>query len=202
MIKQKQWPRVGLMLFMLGLMLGVLGCAPQTHEFAGAVLPDTQPMPDFTLTAANDQPVSLSDYSGKYVFVYFGYTFCPDLCPDTLAKLARVRDELGAGADQVQVIMISVDPARDTPEILADYVSHFDPTFVGITGTKEEIDAVGVPYGLYYEAHEGTAASGYLVDHTARTFLIDKAGVARVAYPFDATTDALLADMEWLLAHE
>ena len=199
---KKMWkPLIGLVLW-VGTAVFPAACREPAHEFAGAVLDSTQPVPDFTLTGV-DGPVSLSDYDGKYVFVYFGYTYCPDICPDTLSKLARVLKQLKPEeAEQVQVIMISIDPDRDTPELLAEYAAYFDPSFVGITGTQDEIDAAGKPYYLFYEKHEGTSASGYLIDHTARTYLVDKAGNARVAYPFDAQADAIAEDLKWLMRHE
>jgi protein SCO1/2 len=169
-----------------------------THEFAGAVLDSPELLPDFTLTAA-DGPVSLSDFRGEYVFLYFGYMFCPDFCPTTMSKLANVHRDLGDDAERMQVIMISVDPERDTPDALAKYAAAFNPTFLGITGTKEEIDLVGEPYGLFYERHEGSAATGYLVDHSTRTYLIGPDGRALVAYPHDATAEAILADLRWLM---
>ena len=179
--------------------LTTIGCTQEPHEFGGLVFETPNPVANFTLTAANNQPVNLSDYAGKYVFIYFGYTFCPDVCPTTLSKLAAVQEDLGDEGDQMQVLMISVDPERDTPEHLADYVGHFDDSFVGITGSPEEIDAAGKPFGLYYAKHEGTAESGYLVDHTARTFLLNPKGEVIVAYPHDATKEAILADMQELL---
>jgi protein SCO1/2 len=180
---------------------GQTAVSESEREFAGAHLAAPQPVPDFTLTSATG-PVSLSDFAGQYVFLYFGYTFCPDVCPATLSNLAAVRQELGEDGDKMQVIMVSVDPERDTPEVLEKYVSHFDPTFLGITGSKEEIDAAGKPLGIYYEIHEGSAASGYLVDHTARAFLIDPEGNARVAYPHDAPREGILADLNWFFAQE
>ena len=177
-------------------------CGAQNHEFAGSVIESTQQLPDFTLEGI-DGPVSLSDFEGQYVFVYFGYTFCPDICPNTLGKISRAIADLDPEeAEQVTAILISVDPERDTPELLADYVGHFNPRFVGITGTKEEIDLTGEPYYLYYERHEGSAASGYLIDHSSRTFLVDKNGNARVAYPFDAKAEDITKDLEWLMRHE
>ena len=178
------------------------GCsAAPAHEFAGAALEDPQPVPDFTLTAAGG-PVSLSDFRYQYVFLYFGYTYCPDFCPTTLAKLRQIRSELGDDAGRMQVIMISVDPERDTPDLLARYTAAFDASFVGLTGAPDEIDAVGDTYGLFYQKHEGSAATGYLVDHSTRTYLIGPDGRALVAYPHDATADAILADLRWLLDQE
>jgi protein SCO1/2 len=190
-------------LLLLPFLTLIIGCTtPATHEFGGLVFPTPQPAPDFTLTAAEGQQVSLSDYEGKYVFIYFGYTFCPDVCPITLGKLASVQADLGEQGDQMQVLMVSVDPERDTPEILAEYVGHFDERFVGLTGSPEEIDAAGSAFGLYYQKHEGSAASGYLVDHTARTFLLNPDREIIAAYPQDASSEAVLADMQWLLAQQ
>lgn len=193
---------VKIWLLLLGLSLAACS-ADAAHEFAGAELTDyLQPVPDFTLTGENGQAVSLSEFEGKYIFLYFGYTYCPDLCPDTLSKLARVRQALGERADDVQVVMVTVDPDRDTAEVLAEYVAFFDPTYVGLTGTKEEIDAAGAPFGLFYQKNEGSIASGYLVDHSTRTFLIDPQFNGRVAYPYDAPQDGILADLRWLMAQE
>ncbi len=192
---------VGLGILLAGTAVLLIACRSD-HEFVGTVPTEIQPVPDFTLSGI-DGPVSLSGFEDKYVFIYFGYTFCPDVCPDTLSKLARVRRRLSAeDADQVQVIMISVDPDRDTPELLAEYVKHFDDSFIGLTGTKEEIDEAGKPYYLFYEKHDGTVASGYLIDHSSRTFLIDKNGNARLSYSFDTPADGILSDLEWLISHE
>lgn len=189
-------------LFAALLLVGLSACSGEvTHEFAGAVLESAEPLPDFTLTAA-DGPVSLSDFRGQYVFLYFGYMFCPDFCPTTMSKLAKVHRDLGDDASRMQAIMISVDPERDTPDALAKYAAAFNPSFLGITGTKEEIDLVGEPYGLFYERHEGSAATGYLVDHSTRTYLIGPDGRALVAYPHDATAEAILADLRWLMDQE
>lgn len=194
----------GLMVFLLlAFMIGGLGACSidETHEFAGAVLEEPEPLPDFTLAAENG-PVSLSDFRGQYVFLYFGYMYCPDFCPTTMSKLANVHRELGDDADRMQVIMVSVDPERDTLAALARYAEAFNPTFMGITGTREEIDRVGEPYGLFYQRHEGSTAAGYLVDHSTRTYLIGPDGRALVAYPHDATAEAILADLRWLIDQE
>jgi protein SCO1/2 len=173
------------------------GCGSDGHEFGGIVAEPRQAIADFELTSAAG-PVRLSDFRGRYTFVYFGYTFCPDLCPDALSKLARVRRDLGDDAGRMAVLMVSVDPERDTPEHLADYVASFDETFVGATGTPAEIDAAGADYGLFYAKGEPNG-DGYLVDHTARIFLHDPQGRVVVSYPFDATDDQIAADLEFLL---
>lgn len=186
----------------LALALGACGGETATHEFAGAELMAEEPLPDFSLTAAGDAPVSLSDFRGQYVYLYFGYTFCPDFCPTTLAKLANVQDRMGDDAGRVQVMMITVDPERDTPEVLARYVQTFDPSFIGLTGTTTEIDDAAQSLGVFFQRNEGSAASGYLVDHSTRTYLIGPDGRALVAYPHDAEAGAMAADLRWLIDQE
>ncbi|MEZ4518536.1 MAG: SCO family protein [Chloroflexota bacterium] len=193
------WTPVFFLLFLLALLTA---CGGQTHEFAGAVLEEPKPVPDFTLTAAGDTPVSLSDFRGEYVYLYFGYTFCPDACPITLSKLSTLHKDLGDDADEMQVIMVTVDPERDTPDVLADYVTRFDPSFIGLAGSKAEIDAAGQPFGIYYQRSETETAGGYLIDHSTRTYLIDPAGNARVAYSHDTPAEDMLTDLQWLIANE
>jgi protein SCO1/2 len=192
-------------LFALGLVGGLalifLVVSPKMRPYAfhGTELQSPQPAPDFELSAANGRNVSLKDFDGKIVLLYFGYTFCPDVCPATLSELGKALDLLGKDAQNVLVIMISVDPARDTPEILAEYVSHFHPGFIGVTGTPEEIAQVAASYGIFYEAHEGTAATGYLVDHTATVLVIDQEGHLKLVFPFGTTAEDIAKDLAYLL---
>lgn len=169
----------------------------QPHEFAGPELSAPHPVPEQALMSA-DGPVSLQDFEGQYLFVYFGYTFCPDVCPLTMATLAQVRAALAEDADRIQVIMVSVDPERDTPETLERYMSYFHDSFIGITGSEEAIRAVSDPFGVYFAKGEGSAATGYLVDHTARVYLVDPMGNARVAYPHSITAEEILSDLRYL----
>lgn len=178
------------------------GCnSVKTHEFAGTVMENVVTIPDFTLMTAGDVPITLSNFADRYVFLYFGYTFCPDVCPATLSELVQVRRELGSLADRVQVIMITVDPDRDTPEVMQSYVNHFDPAFIGLSGSQAEIDAISQTYGVYYEKHEGTAATGYLIDHTARVFLLSPDRKTLISYPFATSPADIVADLNWLLGH-
>ena len=189
-----------LALLVLGVALPA-GCGAE-HEFAGAVIDPPQPVPDFTLTTGGDTPVSLSDFRGEYVYIYFGYTYCPDFCPTTMSALTRARRELGDAADRMRVVMITVDPERDTPDVIANYVSFFDPSYVGLTGTTAEIDAAGEPFGVFYQKHEGSTETGYLVDHSTRTYLIDPEGNYRVAYPYETTPEQFVTDLRWLIENE
>ncbi len=170
------------------------------HEFAGTVFTDQQEASNFTLTADSGEAVSLDSFRDKVVLVYFGYTFCPDVCPASLAELAAAVDVLDPSQrEDVQVVMVSVDPARDTPQVLDGYLNHFDPSFVGFTGTDEEIAAVAADYNVFYEAHEGTAATGYLVDHWSGVYLIDRQGNLAETFGFGTPAEQIAADIvEWL----
>src|SRR5690625_2939132 len=146
---------------------------PRGVEPYGTLIEPPLPAADFTLTSA-DGPVRLADLKGKVVVLFFGYTLCPDVCPMTLARLGQALEQLGDDAERVQVIMVSVDPERDTPERLKEYVRAFHPSFIGVTGTEEELAAVAATYGVYFATAEGSDATNYLVDHTATTTVLDR----------------------------
>jgi protein SCO1/2 len=180
----------------LGLAVGVYFFRP--HTFHGTVIQSPETSYDFTLSGANGE-VSLSDYRGKLVLVYFGYTFCPDICPATLANVGQALRSIGAKADDVQLIMVSLDPGRDTPEKLAAYVNHFYPSFIGITGTQEQVDTVASLYGIFYEKTEGSAATDYLIDHTATLLVIDREGYLKLVFPFGVTSEEIADDLKYML---
>jgi protein SCO1/2 len=159
----------------------------------------TAPVFDFDLVSDTAGHVKLSDFRGKPVLLYFGYTFCPDVCPTTMAELGRMMRELGDRADDVQVIMISVDPERDTPERLGEYVRYFHPSFMGLTGTEDEISQTATPLGIYYARREVEGASGYLMDHTATVLLVDKDGLARLIWPYGTSAEDMAADVRYFL---
>ncbi len=170
------------------------------HAFHGMVLQSPQPAPDFELTGAGGKRVHLHDFEGKMVLLYFGYTFCPDVCPTTMRELAQAMEILGPKkAKDIQVIMISVDPLRDTPDRVDEYVRHFNPNFIGLTGTEDEVAQVATLYGIYFKKHEGTAATGYLVDHTATVTVVDKKGYIKLIFPFGTTADQIADDLAYML---
>ncbi|MBN1668397.1 MAG: SCO family protein [Anaerolineales bacterium] len=191
--------------FTTGLIMGIAlafvwGLARlQPYTYHGTVLQTPIPAYDFKLQASQGQNLRLSDFKDQVVLLYFGYTFCPDVCPATLSELAAAREILGQAADQVQVIMISVDPERDTPQVLAEYVQYFDSSFIGLTGTPQQIQQVASQYGIFYQAQQGTAATGYLVDHTASVLVIDRQGQLRLILPFETEAPDIASDIEQLL---
>ena len=169
-------------------------------NFHGIGMQSPEPIGDFTLTAHNGEPVRLHDFRGKVLLFYFGYTYCPDVCPATLAELAKAMRELSPeDQEQVQVLMVTVDPDRDTPEVLDQYLAHFDPSFLGLTGTAEELAAAATPFGIFYQKGEGTEKSGYLVDHTATVAAVDKEGYLRLVYPFNTPGEDIAADLRYLV---
>jgi len=186
----------GTIAIMAGLAAGVYFFRP--HSFHGTVIQSPETSYDFTLTSANGD-VSLSDYRGKLVLVYFGYTFCPDICPATLANVGQSLRELGTKAEDVQLIMVSLDPERDTPEKLAEYVKHFHPSFIGVTGSLEDLEKIASLYGIFYEKTEGSDNTGYLINHTATLLVIDREGYLKLVFPFGVTVPEIADDLKYML---
>lgn len=143
----------------------------------------------FSLTDHTGRKVTDKDYLGKYMLVFFGFTYCPDLCPTELQVMSAALDNLGAKADDIQPIFITFDPQRDTPEVLKQYISNFHPRFVGLTGTPEEIAVAAKAYRVFYNKLENTSGPDtYLMDHSTITYLMDKQG--KFLKHFSYSTDA------------
>jgi protein SCO1/2 len=179
----------------LGVAIYQFTLPPQIH---GSIIEPPKPMPDFTLQSARG-PVSLSSLRGKIVVLYFGYTACPDVCPTTLANLRQALTDLGPQADQVQVVLVSVDWKRDTPENLASYLSAFRPDFLGLTGSQAQIDAVTRDFGIYYKLNEPDAKGYFSVDHTATVQVLDREGNLILTWPYGQTPADLLDDLKVLV---
>jgi protein SCO1/2 len=171
------------------------------YRFHGKVVTSAEYAPNFTLTSSRTgEPVSLTDFEGKVVLLYFGYTTCPDVCPATLNDVATALNMLGGKAKNVQFLWITVDPERDSPEKMEDYVKHFHPDFLGLTPrSPEETLAIATQYGIYYKKRDYGSKAGYLMDHTATITLIDQKGYLRVLYPFGTKPEDLATDLEYLL---
>lgn len=167
--------------------------APATHlaDVSGH-LPDLQ----FSLTADNGQPVTGENFRGHTTFVYFGYTHCPDVCPETMARLMQVLAKLGPDARNVRILFVSVDPARDTPEALHAYVGAFDPQHaVGLTGTERQIESVARRYRVAYQTGQRTPDGGYEVTHSSAVYVFDARGHARLLATDSDTPDLIAGDV-------
>lgn len=158
-----------------------------------------QPAPEFGLTDAKGNGIHLKDMHGKVVLLFFGYTYCPDICPTTLAELKLTMKDLGKKSEQVQVIFISVDPQRDTSESMQSYVERFDPAFIGLGGTEEELAPIWNEYGIFREIEEGTSENNYIVNHTGRIILIDQDGNLRLSYGLQVDPEDISQDIQILL---
>jgi protein SCO1/2 len=163
---------------------------------AGSFSPPRQ-APDFSLRGSDGGELQLSRYRGKVVVLGFGFTSCPEICPTTLAVLAETRKKLSVSADEVQVVYVTVDPERDDTERMRKYLARFDPTFVGGTGTAEQLAAVRQAYGVV--AEKKPFAGGYTVAHSSFTYLIDRNGSLRALMPFGHTADDYVHDVKVLL---
>ena len=152
-------------------------------------------LPDITGT-----PRSLADFKGKVSVVFFGYTQCPDVCPTTMAELAQIKQALGADGARVQGVFVTVDPERDTPEVLKSYLASFDPSFVALRGSLEQTAATAKEFRVFYAKVPGKTEGSYTVDHTAGSYVFDTQGRLRLFVRYGAPAAALTADLKQLLA--
>ena len=150
------------------------------------------------LTDHNGQRRTLTDFRGKVVALFFGFTHCPDVCPTTLVEMASVMKELGPDAERVQVLFVSVDPERDTADVLKRYVPAFHPTFLGLTGSADEIARAAKEFKIFYQK-QNLSGGGYTMDHSAGTYILDGEGRLRLFAQYGAGAPALLNDIRQLL---
>jgi len=154
---------------------------------------------DLQLTDFNGQARKLADFRGKAVVVFFGYTHCPDVCPTTMSELASAMKKLGAEADKVQVLFVTADPERDTPEILKQYVTAFDPRFLGLRGTPEQTAQAAKDFKVLIQKNPGNNPANYTVDHSSGTYLYDPQGRLRVYVSYGQGADVFAHDIAALL---
>lgn len=154
---------------------------------------------DFKLIDHTGKPRSLTEFRGKVVAVFFGFTHCPDVCPTTLADMRTVMGQLGEDAARLQVLFISVDPKRDTPEVLARYVPSFHPSFLGLTGSNEAVAKVASDFKIFVREQPGKTPDSYTVDHTAGMLVFDSAGRLRLFVNYGMAPDKMTPDFKRLM---
>lgn len=183
----------------LGLIVVGIVVVSQPYTFRGSLFDPAVSVPEFALASTDGGTYRLRDDRGKIVLLFFGYTTCPDVCPATLSEMKELRRRLQGDAEQVQVVFVTVDPQRDTLERMGQYVSTFDPSFVGLTGSETELEPVWQSFGVFRAIQEQDSAVEYLVDHSSRVYLIDREGNLRLTYAFGTPVDDLLADIRYLV---
>lgn len=171
----------------------------KSNSFRGTAYSEPYPAaPYFELTHSSGDLIRLSDYRGRIVLLFFGYTFCPDVCPATLAELNLALNEIPEKADLVQVVYVSVDPDRDTPQIIQEYVERFNPSFIGLSGSLDELERIWQDYDIFREVV--TSDSNIVtVSHTARVILIDEKSNMRLSYAFGTPVEDIVFDLKLLL---
>ena len=174
-------------------------CSKGKPEFRGVDISEVDYARDFPLPDHNGQQRSIKDFSGKVVVVFFGYTQCPDVCPTSMQELAEVKQMLGKDGDRLQGIFVTVDPERDTPEVLKAYMANFDPSFLALRGSPEELAAVAKDFKIYYKKVDGKTPTSYTMDHSAGSYVYDTAGRLRVYNRYGSGAQALASDVKALL---
>jgi len=186
-----------LRLSLLCLLSTVAGYNSQADELKAGVFSPSRPAPDFLLKGSNGSDLKLSQYRGKVVILGFGYTSCTNVCPITLAMLSQANQQLDTLASQVQVLYLTVDPQRDSPARLKEYLAAFNPSFIGGSGTAEQMAAVRKLYGVTAEKHD--FGKDYVIAHSSFVYLIDRTGALRALMPFGHKADDYVHDLKILL---
>jgi len=174
-----------------------IGAKPTFHftDVTGAEFARKLELPD-----ADGKSRSLADWRGKVVVVFFGYTQCPDVCPTTMAELAQIRTMLGAEGDRLQTVFVTIDPERDTPEVLKAYLANFGPNVVGLRGNAEQTAAAAKEFKVFYAKVPGKTGGSYTMDHSAASFVFDPQGRVRLFVPYGADPKVLAADIRQLVS--
>ena len=186
----------------LSLAILLAGCSaePEATRFNATDITGSEWGRDFHLLDASGKPRQLSDFKGSAVVLFFGYTQCPDVCPTTMSRMREVARSLGDDAKRVQVLFVTLDPERDTPELLAQYVPAFDPSFIGLYGTPEVTAATARDFKIFYQKQPGTKPGSYTIDHTAGLYVFDPKGRLRLFIRDGEEVAKVSADIKTLLA--
>ena len=174
-------------------------CSADKPQFKSIDLTGADYAQGFSLADQDGRVRTLKDFSGKIVVVFFGFTQCPDVCPTSLAELAEVKKLLGPDGDKLQAIFITVDPERDTPELLKAYMGNFDPSFVALRPTLEQLPGIAKDFKIYYKKVDGRTPTSYTMDHSAGSYIFDGKGRVRLYNRYGSGAEALTSDIRLLL---
>jgi len=181
------------------LAIALVACNPDKPSFKAIDITGADYARGFTLSDHNGQTRSLSDFKGQVVVVFFGYTQCPDVCPTSMTELAEVKRLLGAQGGKLQGVFVTVDPARDTPEMLKAYMANFDPSFLAFIPTPEQLAVVAKDFKVYYKKVDGKTPTSYTMDHSAGSYVFDAQGNLRLFSRYGSGPQALADDINTLL---
>ena len=174
-------------------------CNPSKLSFSSVDVTGADYAKGFELSDHNGQVRHLSDFAGKVVVVFFGYTQCPDVCPTTMIELAQVKKLLGADGERLQALFVTLDPERDTPELLKAYMVNFDPMFLALRPTLEQLPVLAKDFKIYYKKVAGKSTDGYTMDHSAGSYIFDTKGKLRLFTRYGSGAPVLAADIAQLL---
>ena len=182
--------------------LPLAGCTESKPSFNGVDITGADYARDFRLKDTSGRERTLADFRGKVVVLFFGYAQCPDVCPTTMAEMAEVKRKLGAEGERLQVVFVTVDPERDTPEVMKAYMEAFDPAFVALIPTPEELAAMAKDYKVYYKKVDGKTPTSYTMDHSAGSYVYDTQGRLRIYQRYGSGAQALADDVRVLLTEK
>ena len=180
--------------------LALSACGETKVPFTGIDITGADYATGFSLTDHNGQPRTLADFKGKAVVIFFGFTQCPDVCPTSMTEMAQAKQLLGADGDRLQGLFISIDPERDTPEIMKAYMAAFDPSFLALYAKPEELPEVAKSFKIYYKKVVGSSPETYTMDHSAGSYVYDPQGRVRLYHRYGTGAQALADDLKKLLA--
>ena len=183
----------------LGLVLAGWQFFQPSYSFHGAAITPPFQAPEISLNDQNGRPFLLSDHKGQVVLIFFGYSNCADICPTTLTTLKQARQALGEQSSDVQVVFVTVDPTHDTAEKLKGYLAGFDASFIGLTGSAEQLQPVWKAYGVYAQAQAVSQGNGELLEHSSQVYVIDPRGNLRLTFPYGTAMSDMADDIGHLL---
>ncbi len=183
----------------LGITALLAACTEKKAEFKSVDITGADYAKDFKLADHNGRERTMADFKGKVVVMFFGFTQCPDVCPTSMAELAQVKKSLGADGDRLQGVFVSVDPERDTPEVLKAYMAAFDPSFLAFRPTPEQLPVLAKDFKLYYKKSEGKTPTSYTMDHTAASYIYDTKGRLRLYARYGSGAEVLASDIRQLI---
>jgi len=179
--------------------VGLTACGETKQNFSAVDITGADYAKNFSLEDTDGKVRTLADFKGKVVVLFFGYAQCPDVCPTTMTEMAQVKQQLGKDGDKLQVLFVTVDPARDTPEVLKAYMGAFDPAFLALIPTPDQLAATAKDFKVYYKKVEGKTPTSYSMDHSAASYVYDPQGRLRLYARYGAGVPAMVSDLKALL---